>query len=61
MNESGMTEPGAPETDQTSVVQPAPQRARVRDLSTWINRDRQLHHEGPLTPQDRYPGRIAAP
>jgi hypothetical protein len=61
MNESGMTEPSAPRTEETSVLQPAPQHARVRDLSRWIDRDRQLHYEGPLTPQDRYPGRIAAP
>jgi hypothetical protein len=67
MNESGMTEPGmrergaarpgAAETEEASI----PQHSRVRNLSRWIDRDRQLHYSGPLAPQDRYPGRIATP
>lgn len=63
MNESGMTEPVErdTETEQATASQPMPQHARVRDLSRWIDRDRQLHHAGPLAPQDRYPGRITAP
>jgi len=48
-------------TTPASPAQPAPQRTRIRNLSRWIERDRQLHYAGPLAPQDRYPGRIATP
>jgi hypothetical protein len=58
-----MTESGAAGTEETIAPQrrPVPQHPRVRDLSRWIDRDRQLHYAGPLAPQDRYPGRIVAP
>ncbi len=61
MNESGRTEPVEAGAEQPTTTRPVPQHARVRDLSRWIDRDRQLHYSGPLAPQDRYPGRIVAP
>jgi hypothetical protein len=50
-----------PPTQPEPSAQTAQARTRISNLSRWTDRDRQLHYEGPLAPQDRYPGRIAAP